>query len=36
MRRLGYCPAVNLDEGLKRTAAWYLDHHSDVVDNDLM
>jgi UDP-glucose 4-epimerase len=36
MRRLGYCPAVNLDEGLKRTAAWYLEHRGDVVSNDLM
>ena len=36
MRRLGYRPAVNLDEGLKRTAAWYLEHRSDVVSNDLM
>jgi UDP-glucose 4-epimerase len=36
MRRLGYCPAVGLDEGLKRSAAWYLDHRSDVVSNELM
>jgi UDP-glucose 4-epimerase len=36
MHRLGYCPAVNLDEGLKRTAAWYLEHRGDVVSNDLM
>lgn len=36
MRRLGYCPAINLDDGLQRTAAWYLDHHSDVVANELM
>ena len=36
MRRLGYRPAVNLDEGLKRTAAWYLEHRGDAVSNDLM
>ncbi|PBA31078.1 NAD-dependent dehydratase [Mycobacterium intracellulare] len=36
MRKLGYRPAVNLDEGLKRTAAWYLQHRNDVVSNELM
>ena len=36
MRGLGYRPAVNLDEGLRWTAAWYLEHHSDVVSNELM
>jgi UDP-glucose 4-epimerase len=36
MRGLGYSPAFNLDEGLKRTAAWYLEHSADVVRNDLM
>jgi UDP-glucose 4-epimerase len=36
MRRLGYCPAVSLDDGLKPTAAWYLQHRGDVVSNDLM
>jgi UDP-glucose 4-epimerase len=36
IRRLGYRPAVNLDEGLKRTAAWYLEHRGDVVSNELM
>lgn len=36
MRGLGYRPAVDLDEGLKRTAAWYLQHRSDVVSNELM
>jgi UDP-glucose 4-epimerase len=36
MRRLGYRPAVNLDEGLKRTAAWYLQHRGEVVSNELM
>jgi UDP-glucose 4-epimerase len=36
MRGLGYQPVVNLDEGLKRTAAWYLRHGSDVVTNELM
>jgi UDP-glucose 4-epimerase len=36
MRGLGYRPVVNLDEGLKRTAAWYLEHRGDVVSNELM
>jgi UDP-glucose 4-epimerase len=36
MRGLGYQPAVDLDEGLKRTAAWYVRHRSDVVTNELM
>ena len=36
MRRLGYRPVVDLDEGLSRTAAWYLEHRADVVSNDLM
>lgn len=36
MRRLGYQPSVTLDEGLERTAAWYLEHREDVVRNDLM
>jgi UDP-glucose 4-epimerase len=36
MRGLGYQPVVDLDEGLKRTAAWYLRHGSDVVTNELM
>jgi UDP-glucose 4-epimerase len=36
MRRLGYCPVVDLDDGLERTAAWYLEHRGDVVSNELM
>jgi UDP-glucose 4-epimerase len=36
MRDLGYQPAINLDEGLKRTAAWYLEHRSAVIGNELM
>ena len=36
MRRLGYAPAVNLDEGLERTVAWYSEHQDDVVSNELM
>ena len=35
MRNLGYQPAVDLDVGLKRTVAWYLDNR-DVVTNELM
>jgi UDP-glucose 4-epimerase len=35
MRKLGYQPAVNLDEGLERTVAWYLDNRDDVT-NELM
>jgi UDP-glucose 4-epimerase len=36
MRRLGYSPAVSLDEGLERTVAWYREHRHDVPANDLM
>lgn len=36
MRRLGYSPAVTLDEGLERTVAWYQAHRDDVPANDLM
>jgi UDP-glucose 4-epimerase len=36
MHRLGYRPIVDLDEGLERTAAWYLEHRSNVAGNDLM
>lgn len=36
MRALGYAPRVSLDEGLSRTAAWYLEHLRDAVDNALM
>lgn len=35
MRDLGYQPAVDLDQGLKRTVAWYLNNR-DVVTNELM
>lgn len=37
MRKLGYQPTIDLDEGLRRTVAWYLRHdRSGVVRNDLM
>lgn len=36
IRRLGYRPAVDLDEGLNRTAHWYLQHRDDAVSNELM
>ncbi|WP_445160698.1 NAD-dependent epimerase/dehydratase family protein [Mycobacterium sp. Dal123C01] len=36
MRALGYQPVVDLDDGLKRTADWYLRHRGDVVTNELM
>ena len=36
MRQLGYEPAVDSDEGLERTVAWYLEHRNDVVGNELM
>ena len=36
MRRLGYAPAVTLDEGLERTVAWYSEHQDDAVSNELM
>lgn len=36
MRGLGYQPVIGLDEGLKRTAAWYLRHGSDAVTNELL
>jgi UDP-glucose 4-epimerase len=36
MRALGYRPTVSLDEGLERTAAWYLEHRGDVVENELL
>jgi UDP-glucose 4-epimerase len=35
MRKLGYQPAVGLDEGLERTIAWYL-HNREDVTNKLM
>jgi UDP-glucose 4-epimerase len=36
MRALGYQPSVGLDEGLRRTVAWYLDHRDDAVINQLL
>ena len=36
LRALGYQPAVNLDDGLEQTVAWYRDHRDVVVSNDLM
>jgi UDP-glucose 4-epimerase len=36
MRSIGYSPAVSLDDGLVRTANWYLEHRNDVVTNELM
>jgi UDP-glucose 4-epimerase len=36
MRALGWSPEVGLDEGLERTVAWYAEHRSDVVRNELM
>jgi UDP-glucose 4-epimerase len=36
MRNLGYQPAVGLDEGLQRTADWYLEHSRDAVTNELL
>jgi UDP-glucose 4-epimerase len=36
MRALGWSPEVGLDEGLERTVAWYAEHRSDVVSNELM
>lgn len=35
MRKLGYQPAVDLDAGLERTVAWYLDNAEDV-SNELI
>lgn len=32
MRKLGYQPAVDLDTGLERTVAWYLDNGDDVTN----
>jgi UDP-glucose 4-epimerase len=32
MRKLGYQPAVDLDAGLQRTIAWYLDNRDDVTN----
>ncbi|MEM9062956.1 MAG: NAD-dependent epimerase/dehydratase family protein [Pseudomonadota bacterium] len=36
MRALGYAPAVGLEEGLRRTADWYLAHRDEQPDNTLM
>ncbi|MGE0220847.1 NAD-dependent epimerase/dehydratase family protein [Mycolicibacterium sp.] len=36
MRKLGYRPEVSLDEGLQRTAAWYLENSSATVMNELL
>lgn len=36
MRKLGYRPTVSLNQGLERTAAWYLAHRDDDVCNDLL
>lgn len=36
MRALGYAPAVDLDEGLRRTAEWYLSRRGMVSANELM
>jgi UDP-glucose 4-epimerase len=36
MRALGWSPVVGLDDGLKRTVAWYREHGNDVPANDLM
>jgi UDP-glucose 4-epimerase len=36
MRALGYQPQVGLDEGLRRTVAWYMAHRGTAVANELM
>ena len=36
MRALGYSPSVGLDEGLRRTTAWYLANRDRVAGNELM
>ncbi|PTM45285.1 NAD-dependent epimerase/dehydratase family protein [Phreatobacter oligotrophus] len=36
MRKLGYSPAVDLAEGLRRTCEWYLAHRDVAAPNDLM
>lgn len=36
MRALGYDPAVGLEDGLRRTAEWYLAHRDEHPDNELM
>ena len=36
LRAIGYQPAVNLDDGLERTVAWYREHREAFVSNKLM
>lgn len=36
MRALGYAPQVGLDEGLRRTAEWYMARSTTAVANELM
>lgn len=36
LRALGYTPKIDLTEGLKRTAAWYMAHRDAVTSNELM
>ncbi|WP_082909258.1 NAD-dependent epimerase/dehydratase family protein [Mycolicibacterium iranicum] len=36
IRSLGYRPRVNLDDGLRRTVAWYQEHHGDTIGNELL
>ncbi|WP_325096746.1 NAD-dependent epimerase/dehydratase family protein [Mycolicibacterium vinylchloridicum] len=36
MRALGYKPEVDLDEGLRRTVAWYSEHRGEDVTNELL
>ncbi|WP_275572223.1 NAD-dependent epimerase/dehydratase family protein [Mycolicibacterium vanbaalenii] len=36
MRRLGFQPRVDLNEGLQRTIAWYLEHSREGVTNELL
>ena len=36
MRALGYTPQVNLTEGLRQTAEWYIANRDKVAANDLM
>ncbi|BCI51731.1 nucleoside-diphosphate sugar epimerase [Mycolicibacterium litorale] len=36
MRGLGYRPKVDLNEGLRRTIDWYVEHSGDTVTNELL
>lgn len=36
MRSIGYEPKVDLNEGLRRTVAWYLEHSRDIITNELL